>query len=409
MTAYNDAGFSVYLADGVTVPENTKFKQGVDVGNNVQDISFETDEEVDVIIRTNGGTLTVNAANATVKHYGEASNVTITAIAGNSYHEFGKVLGKLDVKTGHAVIESGASVAHVNTENGATVKVENKESVTVVTGAGEVTGADKTSDSEMKTVGTADDLVAAVANDTVKLIKLSADITLSSPLCITRDVIIDGNSQSLSVSGSIDRAINIGTDGSNVYDGITVTLQNITVNADNRERGINIAGANHTVNLFSVNVSCGYYAVNLIKVANSVKLTIAGSTLTGYAALNIWGYDNDIDITNSKLTANNIYNDAGNGFGAIVFEADTTSQTSDFGYNNSVTLSHCEVKVTATGTAQQFIVSFNDNTYGALDCTATFNACTLDYSGTYCDLVYLNTTQSKGNALIIDGKVEAQN
>ncbi len=63
-----------------------------------------------VTINTEGGKLTVNAPSDTVNHHGEAEFVEITAIAGNSYHEFGKV-SVLAITTGRAVIENGNNAA----------------------------------------------------------------------------------------------------------------------------------------------------------------------------------------------------------------------------------------------------------------------------------------------------------
>ena len=63
-----------------------------------------------VTINTEGGKLTVNAPKDTVNHHGEAEFVEITAIAGNSYHEFGKV-SVLAITKGRAVIENGNNAA----------------------------------------------------------------------------------------------------------------------------------------------------------------------------------------------------------------------------------------------------------------------------------------------------------
>lgn len=59
-------------------------------------------------IRTNGGTLTVNAENDTVKHYGNAKVVTLTAVSSNSYYEHG-VANLVDIKNGRLVITNDAS------------------------------------------------------------------------------------------------------------------------------------------------------------------------------------------------------------------------------------------------------------------------------------------------------------
>ena len=64
-----------------------------------------------VDIRTNGGALTINAANDTIRHHNTVLNVNIVAVAQNSYHEFGTVEGTLYVKEGRVSVESTGSVS----------------------------------------------------------------------------------------------------------------------------------------------------------------------------------------------------------------------------------------------------------------------------------------------------------
>lgn len=63
----------------------------------------------EVTINTDGHNLTVNAPNDTVYHYGKAGTVTVTAVAGSSYHEFGEV-GVLALSKGRVVVEKGDAV-----------------------------------------------------------------------------------------------------------------------------------------------------------------------------------------------------------------------------------------------------------------------------------------------------------
>ncbi len=62
-----------------------------------------------VTINTDGGNLTVNAANDTVYHYGRVGIVEVTAVAGDSYHEFGNA-SVLAIATGRAVIEKADAI-----------------------------------------------------------------------------------------------------------------------------------------------------------------------------------------------------------------------------------------------------------------------------------------------------------
>ena len=80
-----------------------------------------------VTIRTNGGTLTVNAPADTVYHYGDATVVTVTEVANAFYHEYGKV-DEIKLAKGRVVVESDGEVGSVMvTASAATdVAVENK-------------------------------------------------------------------------------------------------------------------------------------------------------------------------------------------------------------------------------------------------------------------------------------------
>ena len=67
--------------------EKFTFTMGVDTGSVEADVKYVNAAEQNVTIRTAGGTLTVNAENATVSHYGTAQSVDVQAVDGkNSYH-----------------------------------------------------------------------------------------------------------------------------------------------------------------------------------------------------------------------------------------------------------------------------------------------------------------------------------
>ena len=88
---------------------------GLDVGENTVKgtITFKSNETKTVTIRTNGGTLAVNAHGATVNHYGKADKITITAVAPHSYHEYGEVLGNIELANGRVVMETGSKAAAI--------------------------------------------------------------------------------------------------------------------------------------------------------------------------------------------------------------------------------------------------------------------------------------------------------
>ena len=99
--------FSIYAFEW-TATEATGLTVGFDAGeegiNNVEYVGGHN-----VVIRTNGGALNITAPLNSVKHYGKADSLNITAIAGSSYHEFGEV-GYAKIANGRLVIEEEAII-----------------------------------------------------------------------------------------------------------------------------------------------------------------------------------------------------------------------------------------------------------------------------------------------------------
>ena len=102
----DDATHSIYyIGDETEVDVNGV---GFDVGtSSVATVNYvnTTGTPKNVVIRTNGGSLTINAAADTVKHYGYAEVLDVQAIASASYHEYG-TSGFARLVKGHFVVES---------------------------------------------------------------------------------------------------------------------------------------------------------------------------------------------------------------------------------------------------------------------------------------------------------------
>ena len=120
--------FSIYWNsdDDFTAPLTV----GFDAGNNtaITALTYKgVGTKQEVVIRTKGGTLTVNAPADTVNHYGYATVVTVTEVAKESYHENGKV-DEIKLAKGRVVVESDGEVGSVmvTASAAAHVKVENK-------------------------------------------------------------------------------------------------------------------------------------------------------------------------------------------------------------------------------------------------------------------------------------------
>ena len=112
-----DATYSTYLYDYKGSGTETA-TTGLDVGNEtVAAITYKNDtaNAQEVVIRTNSfdTTVTVNAEKDTVSHFGEAGKITITAVAPHSYHEYGEVLGNVEIIKGRLEVAATATVGTV--------------------------------------------------------------------------------------------------------------------------------------------------------------------------------------------------------------------------------------------------------------------------------------------------------
>ncbi len=133
--------YSNYLSGEWSGPIETSL--GVDVGSNEGlDIQYTNTSAQTVTFRTNGGTLTIEAPNDTVNHYGTAVKVIVTAVASNSYHEYGEVLGNIELTKGRVVVEEGASASTILVKAGsaADIKIEVNSNATVGTVAATAAG-----------------------------------------------------------------------------------------------------------------------------------------------------------------------------------------------------------------------------------------------------------------------------
>mgnify|MGYP004651275511 CR=1 FL=1 len=123
--------YSIYLSKDATLTGGTvTVSVGFDAGENenVTAVNYTSEATQDVIIRTNSTNtvLTVTAKNSTVKHYDVAGKVLINEVASKSYHEFGEVVGNLQIFKGRLELTSSANVSTVLVSSAAAndVKVE---------------------------------------------------------------------------------------------------------------------------------------------------------------------------------------------------------------------------------------------------------------------------------------------
>ena len=114
--ATTDQKYSIYLSKDATLADGTvTVSVGFDAGENtnVKTVTYTSDATQNVIIRTNGGTLTVNGAESSVDHYGAANLIDIEKVKDASFHEFGSA-AVVTVTSGRFVAESTAKVLRVH-------------------------------------------------------------------------------------------------------------------------------------------------------------------------------------------------------------------------------------------------------------------------------------------------------
>ena len=92
-----------------------------------------SDTNTDICVVTEGRNLKIDAKNATVYHYGTLRDLTITAVASASYHEFGRVTGLTTVKEGRVVVENGGAMSKVDViaETAGKVALEGKFTIVI--------------------------------------------------------------------------------------------------------------------------------------------------------------------------------------------------------------------------------------------------------------------------------------
>lgn len=148
------SNYSIYLGNEFSDEDNSiTISTSIDTGSNNIAVTYIGSTTRSAVIRTNGNTLTINAPNDSIDHYGFSENIDIMAIANNSYHEYGDVQGYINLNSGHVVLESGSSVSAVvvTSNDVSTVSIEDKSSNNVSVSA---TNSDVASKLETVVTGT---------------------------------------------------------------------------------------------------------------------------------------------------------------------------------------------------------------------------------------------------------------
>lgn len=162
-----DAKYSNYLAYEVAAETTLTVTSGLDVGENTG-VNVTYNGTQNVTIRTNGGTLEINAENSEVAHYGAADFTNIVAVKENSYHEFG-VSAYVSIAKGRFVAEATAKVIELNVANNGVI-VATEQGATIAgysKGANDVTVTVNGATVEVSEVKTTDQVKTASQNSAV--------------------------------------------------------------------------------------------------------------------------------------------------------------------------------------------------------------------------------------------------
>ena len=179
-----DEKYSSYIAGTNVTATSITATKGVDVGENtgIAEIKYTGGNGQRVVIRTNGGKLTVNAPNDHVEHYGLAREIDVQAVSDTTYVEHGTVAQMTVAAEAKKVeIKTTAVVVQLNNQS-ANVSVEGNGYVGASTGTKLASG---TVGGDTIQVGTYDKLQALALASTLgislngKTIELTADIDLT--------------------------------------------------------------------------------------------------------------------------------------------------------------------------------------------------------------------------------------
>lgn len=218
--------YSVYLIDGFAGDSYTA-ASGVDVGENEGiNVTIATEgTKNDLKVRTNGGTLTVNAPNATVSHYEAVDTVNITAVAGNSYHEYGTV-DFANIQKGNFVVEAQGTAGTVTIPATATgaVSVNNKGSINLLNTVDATVSVSITNSGTLSTavVGEGQQITGTPAENTYdEIVKLTADTHE-----ITAGGYYDGTGVTITAVNDSTRALYVKTNEPVIINGVTLKGKN---------------------------------------------------------------------------------------------------------------------------------------------------------------------------------------
>ena len=222
-------------------------------------------------------------------------------------------------------------------------------------------------------ISTGTELVDAIANG--KAVELTQDINLSKidlTGAITNDVVINANGHKITTTDAY---------GIEVTAGKNVTISNANVEMTKAgdyityAAGFKIANGDYagaTITLENCTITMANtdwaYAVNMPASVKNLNLVIDNCTLEGAIAVQCWGDNNNITITNSELICNYTTSALYTSY-CVVLQSDGSTVSE----NNTLVIDNCEFKYSGVDNFNSPIYSVEDlgtgNTVTVTNCT----------------------------------------
>ena len=209
---------------------------------------------------------------------------------------------------------------------------------------------------------------------------LKKDATFDNSISISNDLTLVSNSKILSDTDiSFDSAANSIVNVTGANEEITVNMSGVTLAKERQQaynRGLSIGNNNKkvTIVLDNVNIDAYYYAIN-IAASNyeGVELVVKNSTITGWAALNVWSKSN-ITFENCTIIGNDA--STNNHFATITLNDGFSNGYECSAEDSVLTFKNCTIEAnTAKNNPNMKMVDIRCNA------TLTFEGCTFKVNG----------------------------
>ena len=388
-----------YDATTVRVDDGATFVMNGGVINNICDYTFAIENSGTTIVNAgtvssvhstvtnygtmeiNGGTFTCNGLEGVTAHAVWASS-GITTVNGGTFNGKDNYNGfNIDASAGAVVNVYGGNFLPVHSGSlygEGTINVYggtffDDPSARVVTGYEVTNNVDGTWTVDEYKVSTGAELVDAIANG--KAVELTQDVTLGKidlTGAITNDVVIDANGHKVTTTDSY---------GIEVTPGKNVTISNANVEMTKAgdyityAAGFKIANGDYagaTITLKNCTITMANtdwaYAVTMPASVKNLNLVIDNCTLEGAVAVQCWGDNNTITITNSKLICNYTTSALYTSY-CVALQGDGTYNSE----NNTLVIDNCEFLYSGIDNFNSSIYSVKDlgtgNTVTVTDCT----------------------------------------